>query len=208
MSADVTKSVAGSKNFMFLSALIMAVAAVIYLFAVQPAQMSIDKAKRELDSLMGQQRIMERDLKDSARVEGMLDEIDAAQKPFHDALLTPLLESWAMRAKSLLDPIAADVGLNIVDYSEQPVRALPLPKPPPLQLYARHPIRVVCKGSYAEIASFILRVEKLLPYVVLQALQIKAQKDPEAQSAEIVFEWPAKGEVRHVALPPGGGAKK
>lgn len=208
MSADVTKSVAGSKNFMFLSALIMAVAAVIYLFAVQPAQMSIDKAKRELDSLMDQQRIMERDLKDSARVEGMLDEIDAAQKPFHDALLTPLLESWAMRAKSLLDPIAADVGLNIVDYSEQPVRALPLPKPPPLQLYARHPIRVVCKGSYAEIASFILRVEKLLPYVVLQALQIKAQKDPEAQSAEIVFEWPAKGEVRHVALPPGGGAKK
>ena len=208
MSADVTKSVAGSKNFMFLSALIMAVAAVIYLFAVQPAQMSIDKAKRELDSLMDQQRIMERDLKDSARVEGMLDEIDAAQKPFHDALLTPLLESWAMRAKSLLDPIAVDVGLNIVDYSEQPVRALPLPKPPPLQLYARHPIRVVCKGSYAEIASFILRVEKLLPYVVLQALQIKAQKDPEAQSAEIVFEWPAKGEVRHVALPPGGGAKK
>lgn len=197
-----------AKNPVFLSALILAAAAVIYLFAVQPAQMSIGKAKRELDGLREQRRIMERDLKDSARVKGMLDEINAAQKPYLDALLTPLLESWAMRAKSLLDPIAADVGLSIVDYAEQPVRALPLPKQPPIQLFARHPIRVVCKGSYAEIASFILRVEKLLPHVALQALLIKAQKDPEAQSAEIVLEWPAKGEQSVSAPPSGGGAKK
>ena len=197
-----------SKNPLFISALIFAAAAVIYLFAVQPAQMSIAKAKRELSGLVEQRRIMERDLKDSARVKGMLAEIDAKQKPYLDALLTPLLESWAMRAKSLLDPIAADVGLTIVDYAEQPVRALPLPKQPPRQLFARHPIRVVCKGSYAEIASFLLRVEKLLPHVALQALQIKAQKDPEAQAAEIVLEWPAKGEQSVPTPPSGGGAKK
>ena len=204
--SDATSS--SSKNPMFLSALILAVAAIIYLFAVQPAQMANDKAKRELDGLTDQLRIMERDLKDSARVKGMLAEIDEKQKPYLNALLTPLLESWAMRAKSLLDPIAADVGLTIVDYAEQPVRALPLPTPPPRQLFARHPIRVVCRGSYAEIASFLLRVEKLLPHVALQALQIKAQKDPEAQSAEVVLEWPAKGELSVPAAPPKGGAKK
>ena len=197
-----------SKNPMFLSALILAGGAVIYLFAVQPAQMSNGRAKRELEGLTDQLRIMERDLKDSARVKGMLAEIDEKQKPYLDALLTPLLESWAMRAKSLLDPIANDVGLTIVDYAEQPVRALPLPTPPPRQLFARHPIRVIAKGSYAEIASFLLRVEKLLPHVALQALQIKAQKDPEAQSAEIVLEWPAKGELSVPAPQPGGGAKK
>ena len=197
-----------SKNPLFISALIFAAAAVIYLFAVQPAQMSIAKAKRELSGLVEQRRIMERDLKDSARVKGVLAEIDAKQQPYREALLTPLLESWAMRAKSLLDPIAADVGLTIVDYAEQPVRALPLPKQTPIQLFARHPIRVVCRGSYAEIASFILRVEKLLPYVALQALQIKAQKDPEAQAAEIVLEWPAKGEQSVPTPPSGGGAKK
>ena len=196
-----------SKNPLFISALIFAAAAVIYLFAVQPAQMANDKAKRELDGLTDQLRVMERDLKDSARVKGMLAEIDEKQKPYLNALLTPLLESWAMRAKSLLDPIAADVGMSIVDYAEQPVRALPLPTPPPHQLFARRPIRIVCKGSYAEIASFLLRVEKLLPHVALQALQIKAQKDPEAQSAEIVLEWPAKGELS-VPPPPKGGAKK
>ena len=196
-----------SKNPFFLSALILAVAVVIYLFAVQPALMSIDKAKRDLDGLTDQLNVMERDLKDSARVKGMLAEIDEKQKPYLNALLTPLLESWAMRAKSLLDPIASDVGLTIVDYAEQPVRALPLPTPPPHQLFTRRPIRVVCRGSYAEIASFLLRVEKLLPYMSLQALQIKAQKDPEAQSAEIVLEWPAKGELS-VPPPPKGGAKK
>lgn len=196
-----------SKNPFFLSALILAVAVVIYLFAVQPALMSIDKAKRDLDGLTDQLNVMERDLKDSARVKGMLAEIDEKQKPYLNALLTPLLESWAMRAKSLLDPIASDVGLTIVDYAEQPVRALPLPTPPPYQLFTRRPIRVVCRGSYAEIASFLLRVEKLLPHVALQALQIKAQKDPEAQSAEIVLEWPAKGELS-VPPPPKGGAKK
>ena len=197
-----------SKNPMFLSALILAGGAVIYLFAVQPAQMSNGRAKRELEGLTDQLRIMERDLKDSARVKGMLAEIDEKQKPYLDALLTPLLESWAMRAKSLLDPIANDVGLTIVDYAEQPVRALPLPTPPPHQLFARHPIRVVARGSYAEIASFLLRVEKLLPHVALQALQIKSQKDPEAQSAEIVLEWPAKGELSVPSPQPGGGAKK
>ncbi len=205
--SDAPPKSSSLKNPFFMSALILAGAAVIFLFAVQPAQMSIEKAKRELNGLTDQRRVMERDLKDSARVKGMLAEIDAAQKPYLDALLTPLLESWAIRAKSLLDPIAADVGLNIVDYAEQPVRALPLPTPPPRQLYARHPIRVVCKGSYAEIASFVLRVEKLLPYVALQSLLIKAQKDPDAQLAEFVLEWPAKGE-QSVAAPPAGGAKK
>lgn len=205
--SDTPQKTSSLKNPFFMSALILAGAAVIFLFAVQPAQMSIEKAKRELNGLTDQRRVMERDLKDSARVKGMLAEIDAAQKPYLDALLTPLLESWAIRAKSLLDPIAADVGLNIVDYAEQPVRALPLPTPPPRQLYARHPIRVVCKGSYAEIASFVLRVEKLLPHVALQSLLIKAQKDPDAQLAEFVLEWPAKGE-QSVAAPPAGGAKK
>ena len=206
--SDAPDKSSSVKNPFFMSALILAVAAMLYLFAVQPAQMSIDKAKRELSGLKEQRRIMERDLKDSARVKGVLAEIDAAQKPYLDALLTPLLESWAMRAKSLLDPIAADVGLSIVDYAEQPVRALPLPTPPPRQLYARHPIRVVCRGSYAEIASFVLRVEKLLPHVALQALLIKAQKEPDAQSAEIVLEWPAKGELSVPAPPSGGGGKK
>lgn len=182
------------------------VAVVIYMFAVQPCQETIAKARREIETLEGQLRVTTRDLKDASRVKSMLAEVEAARQPFMDALLTPLLESWAMRAKSKLDPLAADVGLKIVDYAEMPVRALPLPKPAPRQLYARRPIRVTAQGSYAEIASFILRVEKMLPHVALQALTVKTQRNPEAQSAEMVFEWPVKGALS--APPAPGGARK
>ena len=204
MSAHIDNSATSTKRAMFFSLAVAGVAAVLYLFAVQPCQDSIAKARRELDSLDGQLRVTSRDLKDSPRVKSMLSEIETARRPFMDALLTPLLESWAMRAKSKLDPLAADVGVKVTDYAELPVRALPLPKPVPKQLYARRPIRVTARGSYAEIASFILRVEKMLPYVSLQSLNIKAQRTPEEQSAEIVFEWPVKGALSVPAAPVGG----
>ena len=206
MSAVLDNTAPTTKRAIFMSAAVAGVAVVLYLFAVQPCQDSITKVRRELDTLQGQLRVTERDLRDSPRVKTMLAEIETSRKPFMDALLTPLLESWAMRAKKKLDPLAADVGLKVTDYAELPVRALPLPSPVPRQLYARRPIRVSAHGTYAEIASFILRVEKMLPYVSLQALSIKAQKTPETQSAEIVFEWPAKGALSVPAAP--GGAKR
>ena len=206
MSALIDNSATSTKRAAFFSLAVASVAVLLYLFAVQPCQDSIDKARRELDSLEGQQRVTTRDLKDSPRVKSMLAEIESSRQPFMDALLTPLLESWAMRAKSKLDSLAADVGLKVTDYAEMPVRALPLPKPVPRQLYARRPIRVTAHGSYAEIVSFILRVEKMLPYVSLQALNIKLQRTPEEQSAEIVFEWPVKGALSVPAAP--GGVKR
>lgn len=206
MSSFLDNSGSSTKRALLFSLAVAGVAVVIYLFAVQPCQDSIAKARSELDSLEGQLRVTTRDLKDSSRVKNMLAEVEAARQPFMDALLTPLLESWAMRAKSKLDPLAADVGLKVVDYAEMPVRALPLPKPTPRQLYARRPIRVTAHGSYAEIASFILRVEKMLPYVSLQALNIKVQRTPEVQLAEIIFEWPVKGALSTPAAP--GGVKR
>ncbi len=206
MSALVDNSATSTKRATFFSLAVAGVAVVLYLFAVQPSQDTIAKAHSELDALEGQLKVTVRDLKDSPRVKSMLAEIETARKPFMDALLTPLLGSWAMRAKSMLDPLAADVGLKAIDYSEMPVRALPLPKPTPRQLYARRPIRVTAHGSYAEIASFILRVEKMLPYVSLQALNIKVQRTPEVQSAEMVFEWPVKGALSVPAAP--GGVKR
>ena len=206
MSSFLDNSGSSTKRALLFSLAVAGVAVVIYLFAVQPCQDSIVKARRELDSLEGQLRVTTRDLKDSSRVKNMLAEVEAARQPFMDALLTPLLESWAMRAKSMLDPLAADVGLKVVDYAELPVRALPLPKPTPRQLYARRPIRVTAQGSYAEIVSFVLRVEKMLPYVSLQALNIKVQRTPEVQLAEIVFEWPVKGALSTPAA--SGGVKR
>lgn len=206
MSATLDSSGGSTKRAAFFALAVAGVAVVLYLFAVQPCQDTLAKERREQESLEGQLHVTMRDLKDSPRVKNMLAEVEAARQPFMDALLTPLLGSWAMRAKSMLDPLAADVGLKVTDYAELPVRALPLPKPTPRQLYARRPIRVMAQGSYAEIASFILRVEKMLPYVSLQALNIKVQRTPEVQLAEIVFEWPAKGALSTPVVP--GGVKR
>ena len=185
------------KRAMFRALAIGAIAVILYMFCVQPSQSSLDKAKADLAGLEAQQGTMMRDLKDA---------IDAERKEFLAGLLKPMLGSYAMRAKSVLDPLATDVGLRITDYAEMPVRLLPLPKPQAAQLYARKPIRLTCTGSYATIVSFLMRVEKKLPLVSLEAFSLKTQKDPDNQTATLVFEWPVKGV--NTAAAAKGGVKK
>ena len=108
-------------------------------------------------------------------------------------MLEPLLGNYAMRARSILDPMAADAGLSNRDYSESATMALPLPRPTPKQLHLRRPIRVTARGSYMGAISFLMRVEKELPLVALQSMNITADPKPDRQKIEMVFEWPAKG---------------
>lgn len=194
------------KRAMFLSLAIGAVAVVLYMFCVEPCQTSLQKARADLTGLQDKRAQMVRDLKGASQVKERLDAVKAERQVYLDGLLEPLLESYAMRAKSLLDPLAEDVGLSVGDYAELPVRRLPLPKPQSPQLYARKPIRLTCTGSYATIVSFLLRVELKLPLVSLEAFSLNTQKDPDKQSATIVLEWPIKGE--NTAVVAKGGVKK
>ena len=194
------------KRALFQSLAIGVVAVVLYMFCVEPCQTSLAKAKKEHAALQAQQVQMVRDLKGADQVKGRLDALQGERKAYLDGLLEPLLESYAMRAKSLLDPLAADVGLTVGDYAELPVRRLPLPQPMSPQLYARKPIRMTCTGSYATIVSFLLRVEEKIPLASLEAFSLKTQKDPDNQTATFVFEWPIKGE--NTAAAAKGGAKK
>ena len=193
------------KRAMFQALAIGAVAVVLYMFCVEPSQTSLQKAKTDLSGLQDKQAQMVRDLKGAGQVKERLAVIKAQRQDYLNGLLNPMLESYAMRAKSLLDPLAEDVGLSVSDYTELPVRRLPLPKPQSPQLYARKPIRLTCTGSYATIVSFLLRVEEKLPLVSLEAFSLKTQKDPDNQSATIVLEWPIKGENTAAAK---GGVKK
>ncbi len=195
------------KRALFQSLAIGVVAVVLYMFCVEPCQTSLAKAKKEHAALQAQQVQMVRDLKGADQVKGRLDALQGERKAYLDGLLEPLLESYAMRAKSLLDPLAADVGLTVGDYAELPVRRLPLPQPMSPQLYARKPIRMTCTGSYATIVSFLLRVEEKIPLASLEAFSLKTQKDPDNQTATFVFEWPIKGENTVVAAVKGGVKK-
>lgn len=136
---------------------------------------------------------MNLDLKNADTTKKQLEELDAEQEPFQKAFLTPLLESFAMRAKSLLDPLVLGAGLNDAEYADVPFRALPLPKPIPRQLHTRACVRLSATGSYQNFVSFLLRLEKEFPLVSVQALSMTARREPENQNLTLVLEWPAKG---------------
>lgn len=186
-----------------------AMAIIIYMFCVQPAQTSLARARQNLETLQMQQGGTERDLKGAGQLKERLAQLEAARQPWQDGLLTPLLASYAMRAKSILDPVAAESGLVVTDYAELPKRLLPLPKPTAPQLYARQPVRLSCRGSYAAIISFMMRVEKTLPLVSVQSFSLKAQQqNHDTQLATLVLEWPVLGVNTAAQQPANGGARK
>lgn len=185
------------------------IAVVLYLFCIAPCGDALDRSRKELDDERLQLEGVIRDLKGSNNVKGRLAELKERFRPYDEGMLTPLLGSWAMRAKSVLDPLAERAGLAGVDYQELPPRALPLTKPVAKQLYARRPVRMTCRGGYAALASFLLRVELDFPLVSLQSLRIAAGNAPESQVADFIFEWPAEGGSSIPPKPPAkGGAKK
>ncbi len=170
-----------------------ALATVIYMFCLQPGESKFAAAKRTLAELQDRQALMNNDLKNAGTVKKDLSDLETALTPYKDAMLVPLLESYAMRAKTLLDPFAIGAGLEDVQYTSEPSRALPLPKPMPRQLHTRVAVKVSARGSYQQAVSFLMRIEKELPLVSLQQMEIKSQAKPERQSVTFVLEWPARG---------------
>ena len=188
------QSMAPNAKRAFLTTIVLGVlAAAIYFLAVEPAIASLSRERTRLEELKENQRRMTADLNSAGTVQKTLEELETEMKPFAAAELKPLLGSYAMRAKSLLDPLISGAGLADVEFSEEATRKLPTPLPMPRQLHARAGVRITAKGSYQAIASFLLMIEKNLPLVSLQSLQIQSQQNPTKQTATMILEWPTKG---------------
>ena len=188
------QSMAPNAKRAFMTTIVLGVlAAAIYFLAVEPAVASLSRERTRLEELKESQRRMTADLNSAGTVQKTLEDLETEMKPFAAAELTPLLGSYAMRAKSLLDPLISGAGLTDVEFSEEPTRKLPTPLPMPRQLHARATVRITAKGSYQAIASFLLMLEKNLPLVSLQSLQILSQQNPAKQTVTMNLEWPTKG---------------
>jgi len=188
------QSMAPNAKRAFMTTVVLGVVAVaIYLLAVEPAIAALSRERTRLQELKDSQQRMTVDLNSAGTVQKTLEELEAEMKPFAAAELTPLLGSYAMRAKSLLDPMISGAGLSDVEFSEETSRKLPTPLPLPRQLYARAAVRITAKGSYQAIVSFLLMLEKNLPLVSLQSLQIQSQQQPAKQTVTMILEWPTKG---------------
>ena len=188
------QSMAPNAKRAFMTTIVLGVlAAAIYFLAVEPAVASLSRERTRLEELKESQRRMTADLNSAGTVQKTLEELETEMKPFAAAELKPLLGSYAMRAKSLLDPLISGAGLTDVEFSEEPTRKLPTPLPMPRQLHARAAVRITARGSYQAIASFLLMLEKNLPLVSLQSLQILSQQNPAKQTVTMNLEWPTKG---------------
>lgn len=183
------------KKSLMISLALGAVAFLLYFLAVEPAEDALRKARGEHAAVECEYEAMRRNLGSAELVEERLRKLDESLAPFRSEMLEPLLESYAMAAKSIADPIAIGAGISETEYFELPILALPLPKRQPKQLHARCPVRICAQGSYQAFTSFLRQLEAKHPLVTLQSVTVTAQSNPELQKLEFVLEWPTKGEL-------------
>lgn len=195
MKSDFLQDMApDAKRSFLVSIAFVAVGAALYFLAVNPAESKLAAERKRLSGLENKQSQINRDIKGAGTVKGKIEELEKSLSPYEEAILVPLLGSYSMQAKAKLEQILTEAGLTNLDYTEEPFRALPLPKPVmPKQLHRRAAIRVTARGSYQAAVSFLLRLEKELPLVSLQSFEISAEHNPAKQVISFVLEWPAKG---------------
>jgi len=173
-------------------------AVALYMVAIGPLRSSLSEKTRELNDQTSLLRSMQNDIDQQKYLESCIREQKEHSKRRQKTLLVPMLNSYAMRAKSLLETIAAESGIDNVTYDEGIQWVLPVPPEMlPKSRTARRSVQVRATGDYAAIASFILRAERKLPLMTVQSLTIRKSDagDPENQTLELTVEWPCEGEV-------------
>ena len=180
------------------AALIIAVsilinAAFIY-FMVLPLNNKITSTKHATDDTIANNERIRRIIDTSnSKKESVANLKKDHEKMEKSGVITPLLNSYAMRAKTLLSPCMKQCGLVVEDVTE--LIPIPLQQPQPLTntTYCRQPIELTTSGSYTQMTAFISYVEKELPMATLSSLKITTQsRDPEIHKITLCFEWPAK----------------
>ena len=176
----------------------LALAAALVFFAIFPTRTRLKTLGTEIDSMNASLASMRKDIADTNRQKAKTAALAVERDAFiASGVIEPLLGSFAMRGKSLLDPFAQESGFVIDTVKELPFIPLQVPSPAPIQLYGRQPVEISGHGSYTQITAFISCAERSLPLATLSSLLILGQpQTPEIHKAIITFEWPAKGEKR------------
>jgi Tfp pilus assembly protein PilO len=165
-------------------------AAALYFFAVEPTEAKLFKVRKSLADQQQKHRAMTSSLNRADDVKKQLAEAEARLAGYHKAVIKPLLDSTAMRAKSFVDALAAGCGLVGMEYEALAPLDLPILNAVPQTKYTRCPIRVKCVGSYQNAVSFVRCVEKQFPLVAVESMNVTTRQDNDAQQVEVVLEWP------------------
>ncbi len=179
-----------AKRSMILTLLLGGIAAALYFLAIEPTEERLLKTKRDLSQTTQKHRTMMSELGRAATVDKDLAEATARLDIYKAALIRPLLESTAMRAKSIVDALALGCELSGMEYETLTPLDLPILGAPPEKKYTRCPIRITCVGTYQAAATFIRCLERTFPLVAVESMSIVTRQDANLQQITIVLEWP------------------
>ncbi len=170
----------------------------VIVFGIWPARQQLKTLAAELARLGDTHASMKTDIAGTQKQQAATEAAEAALKAFLDqGVIEPLLGSFSMRGKSLLDPLAKESGFTIANVKEERLIPLQAPTPPPQQLYARQLVEFTGYGAYTQIVAFVRAAEQKFPLAILSGLRIESQiQTPERHKATLTFEWPVKGEKR------------
>lgn len=181
-----------AKRSLLVTLIFGAIAATLYFFAIESTEIALAKVRKTLLDRTNKHHTMTADLSRADSVSKQLAESTVRLSAYEQQMLEPLLESTAMRAKALVDPLAAGCGLVGMEYEQETPIALPILGAASQEQYVRCPVKITCRGSYQAAVSFVQCVEKRFPLVALEALTIAAGSDPDLQTVSIILEWPMK----------------
>ena len=126
-----------AKRSLLVTLVFGAIAATLYFFAIESTEATLAKTRRTLQDRTLKHRTMTANLSRADAVARDLATGAARLAEYEKRMIEPLLESTAMGAKAIVDPIAAGCGLVGMEYEAEspialPVFSPPLPTVPPL----------------------------------------------------------------------------
>ena len=184
------------KRAVAISVVALVCAALILFFGVLPKRKAILAINEDIQTLNARINQMRADIDNAERQNQATAKVAAERDALAaSGVIEPLLGSFAMRGKTLLDPVAQQTGFHLESVRELQPIALQLPKHVPEQRHCRQPVEFTGQGSYTQILAFVAQTEATQPLAALTGLLVLGQpQNPEVHRAVITFEWPAKGE--------------
>lgn len=184
-----------AKRSLIITLIFGAVAAGLYFGVIEQTELKLARVRNDVTACSKRTRTVAANLSRSEDVKKQLKEANEKLETFRAAMIKPLLESTAMRAKSIVDSIAIGCGLSGMEYDSLSTIPLPVVKSIPQRRYVRCPIRMTCVGSYQKAVSFVRCIEREFPLVAFSSISIIARQDANSQQIAFILEWPMEADT-------------
>lgn len=189
---------------------LLLVAGALWQFLVTGQQEALDQARNEAQARQSKHESMAKLVRRQPMTEKAVQALEAKLKSLEgEGYLTPLLNSYAMRCKALIDPLAEKTGFSMAQFAEHSQRMLQVPKiGAPEQLQARQLITCTGTGSYRQMMEFVEALEDTYPLANLFSMRIIPTNNPQVHAVQLVVEWPAKGKTKKELMPAAKGGRR